>query len=42
MNIKELHSRLNKPYSKTSECGVVKGKDSKHTNIYFVIPLPFH
>ena len=40
MNIKELHPRLNKPYTKNSECGVTKSKDSKNPNIYFVVPPP--
>jgi Fic family protein len=38
MNINDLHPRLKKTYEKNSECGVIKSKDSKNPNIYFVIP----
>lgn len=38
MNINELHPKLQKPYSKNSECGVTRSKESKNPNIYFVIP----
>lgn len=38
MNINDLHPRLKKAYEKNSECGVIKSKDSKNPNIYFVIP----
>lgn len=38
MNIKELHPTLQKAYKADLDCGLVKTKDSKNPNIYFVVP----
>lgn len=38
MNINELHPKLKKAYSENSGCGILKSKDSKIPNLYFVVP----
>jgi Fic family protein len=38
LNINELHPKLRKPYSEKTKCGICKSKDSKISNLYFIVP----